>query len=75
MSPAQGPEEAATGQGKGTRQRVNRLYALLYSTSIINGPLTPVPAATDISGTGALLSLTDPDAAPTTFCQVSVRLP
>jgi len=52
-----------------------RLYTLCHSTSATAGPWLPVLGATDIPGTGAIQTLTDPTASAPRFYRVSVRLP
>ena len=52
-----------------------RLYTLQSRADLSTGGWTPVPGATDIPGTGGLLSFTDPNPGSSRFYRISVRLP
>ena len=55
----------------------NRLYTLLACTDLSNPLWVPVPGATDLPGTGSLLTLQDTNRSPAVaiFYRVSVRAP
>ena len=52
-----------------------RLYTLQSCTDPSTGLWTPVSGQTDIPGTGGPLTLSDPNASPSRFYRVSVRVP
>jgi hypothetical protein len=52
-----------------------RLYTLQSRADLSTGGWTPVPGATDIPGTGGLLSFTDPNPGSSRFYRISVRRP
>ena len=52
-----------------------RLYTLQSCADLSTGLWIPVPGATDIPGTGGLLSLTDPNPGSSRFYRISVRRP